>query len=544
MIRWAEWGDEAFARGRESGKPILLSLTARWCHACHRMDEETWDDPAVAAAVERATVPVRVDADARPDLYGRYHLGGLPTTALLAPDGRFVRGGTFLSPTQLFAFLEVAVDDFRAGRVPVARPPATSAPTENLVDAVIARLLRRVDRDHGGFGAAPKQPETHALLLLLRHWRASRDSALEDVVRRALDAIIDHLTDVRDGGFFRYAAAADWSGPHTEKLALDQALLARLLLEAGAALDEPRYLAAARQALRHARRRLADDDGRVFASVAADPEYYANAETDDLPAVDRRRFADSAAAMVSAAWLAFAVAGDMPEFQPEFRSAAPDGRVPHRLDQPNPIGGLLRDQALAIEATLLQYRLTGEASLIEWVERAAEWSIRNLWDESAGAFRAAPEPSAEPVSLPPMFPLIANGEMSLALADLAAHAGRMEYRRHAERLMMRLGGPALVSPAGPAVALVAQRLQVAPAEAQIHGDSEDARAGALARAVIGALGPATVVRWEAGVEPSVTVCARDLCLPPIRDERELCRALIDVGLAPGGILHLFRHLNT
>jgi uncharacterized protein len=543
-IRWAEWGDEAFARGRESGKPILLSLTARWCHACHRMDDETWDDPAVAAAVERATVPVRVDADARPDLYGRYHLGGLPTTTLLAPDGRFVRGGTFLSPTQMFAFLDVAVGDFRAGRVPTARPPAMSAPTENLVDAVLARLLRRVDRDHGGFGAAPKQPETHALLLLLRRWHASGDSALEDVVRRALDAIIAHLTDARDGGFFRYAAAADWSGPHTEKLAIDQGQLALLLLETGAALDESRYIEAARQALRHARRRLADDDGRVLASVAADPEYYAGAETDDPPAVDRRRFADSAAAMASAAWLAFAVTGDAPGFQPEFRSSAPDGRVPHQLDQPAPIGGLLRDQALALEATLLEYRLTGEAALIEWAERAAEWSIRNLWDENAGAFRATPEPAAERVSLPPMFPMIANGEMGLALADLAAHTGRMEYRRHAERLMVRLGGPALVSPAGPAVALVAQRLEVAPAEAEIHGDSSDARARELARAVIGALGPDAVVRWEGGDEPSATVCARDLCLPRIRDARELCRTLIDVGLARGGILHSLRHLTT
>jgi uncharacterized protein len=543
-IRWAEWGDEVFARGRASGKPILLSLTARWCHACHRMDDETWDDPAVAAAVERATIPVRVDADARPDLYGRYHLGGLPSTALLAPDGRFVRGGTFLSPTQLFAFLDVAVGDFRAGRVPVARAPTTSAPTGNLEDAVIARLLRRADRDHGGFGAAPKQPETHAMLLLLRRWRVSGDSALEDVVRRALDAIIAHLTDARDGGFFRYAAAADWSGPHTEKLALDQAQLTRLLLEAGAALDEPRHLEAAREALRHARRRLADDDGRVLASVAADPEYYASAETDDPPAVDRRRFADSGAAMVFAAWLAFALTGETYGFQSEFRSAAPDGRVPHGLDQQDRIGGLLRDQALALEATLLEYRLTGEAALLEWAERGAEWSIRNLWDESAGAFRAAPEAAAEHVTLPPMFPLIANGEMGLALADLAAHSGRMEYRRHAERLIVRLGGPALVSPAGAAVALVAQRLQVAPAEAEIHGDSGDARARELARAIISALGPATIVRWEAGVDPSVTVCARDLCLPPIRGARELCRTLIDVGLARGGILHSFRHLTT
>src|SRR5712692_9304332 len=125
MIRWAAWGEEAFARGRAERKPVLLSLTASWCYACHRMDDETWEDPGIAAAVERATFPVRVDADARPDVYGRYHLGGLPTTALLTPDGDFIRGGTFLSPPQFFAFLEAALGDFGAGRRPGRRavPP-------------------------------------------------------------------------------------------------------------------------------------------------------------------------------------------------------------------------------------------------------------------------------------------------------------------------------------------------------------------------------------------------------------------------------------
>src|SRR6266478_8148630 len=133
-IKWAAWGDEAFARARALGKPVLLSLTARWCHACHRMDEETWDDPGVAAAVERATFPVRVDADARPDVYGRYHLGGLPSTALLTPDGDFIRGATYLSRPQFFAFLEAALGDWRSGRRPARRPPAAPRTPAGLVE--------------------------------------------------------------------------------------------------------------------------------------------------------------------------------------------------------------------------------------------------------------------------------------------------------------------------------------------------------------------------------------------------------------------------
>src|SRR5262249_58370564 len=95
------------------------------------MDDETWDDPAVAALVDRAAVPVRVDADARPDVYARYHLGGLPTTALLDPDGRFVRGGTYFSPVELGRFLDLGLEDWRAGRPPPPPPaPPPPAPRE------------------------------------------------------------------------------------------------------------------------------------------------------------------------------------------------------------------------------------------------------------------------------------------------------------------------------------------------------------------------------------------------------------------------------
>jgi hypothetical protein len=130
--------------------------------------------------------------------------------------------------------------------------------------------------------------------------------------------------------------------------------------------------------------------------------------------------------------------------------------------------------------------------------------------------------------------------MALALSDLAAHTGRAEDARHAERLVKTLGPQAVLSPAGPAVALVAQRLAARPAEADLEGDPADPRTRDLARAVIAALGPTAVVRWNSGPRPSVTLCVGDLCLPSIEDPRELLQSLIDLDLAPGGILALAR----
>ena len=538
-IEWKEWGEDVFSRSRALGKPLLVSLTASWCHACHRMDEETWDDPGVAAAVMRETVPVRVDADARPDVYGRYHLGGLPSTALLTADGDFIRGGTFLSRPQFFAFLEAGLGDWKAGRRPSRRPSTTRPQSTSLVDEVIARLVRRADLEHGGFGSAPKLAEVEALALLLGRWRVTHDGALERILRVSLDAIIEHLWDARDGGFFRYAAAADWSGPHTEKVSVDQARIARLLLEAGWALAESHYVESGRQALAHARRRLADHEGRVFASIAAGPEYHAGAQpTDDTPSVDRRRFADASGGMTDAAWYGFAVTGESLGFQSEFRAVARDGAIPHRLDERDGVLGLLRDQALGIESTLMEYRLTGDSLLLEWAQRAARWSIRHLWDEDAGAFRMAAAGTDGAPGLSPVFPLLANGEMAVALIALTAHAGSEEYCRHAERVVEALGPQALASRAGPALALAAQALRDKPAEAEIAGDPADRGARDLARAVLAAMGPATVVRWKGGVEASITLSARDLCLPPIRTPRDLLQALVDGGLALGGILDL------
>jgi uncharacterized protein YyaL (SSP411 family) len=539
MIRWAAWGEDAFARGRAERKPVLLSLTASWCHACHRMDEETWDDPGIAAAVERATVPVRVDADARPDVYGRYHLGGLPTTAILTADGDFVSGGTFLLPPQFLAFLERGLADFAAGRRPGPRAPQSPARPARLVDAMVALLRRRADPEHGGFGAAPKLPETEAVTLLLREWRAGGDETLKGIAGAALEAIARHLYDARDGGFFRYAAGADWAGPHTEKIAADQAQIVRLFVEAGVALGEPRYALAGRHALAHARRRLADEAGRVWASVAADPDYY-NARRAErpgsMPAVDRRRFADAAAAMAAADRLVFATTGVEPGFEREFITAAPSGCVPHRLDAAEGPRGLLRDQALAIAAAVADYRSGGDGATLEWARRAADWSLARLWDSAASAFSAAPESAGEGPRLTPMFPLTGNGEMALALAELAAHSVEPGYRAAAESVVAALSAEAARSPAGAALALAAQRLEREPAEADLAGGPGDPRACALARVVTASLGPTAVVRWTGGVEPSLTLCVRDLCLPSLSDSRELLQAMVDIGLAPPGAI--------
>src|SRR3954447_22225816 len=138
MIDWLPWGAEAFARAAREGKPVLLSISAAWCRACHEMDRTTYADPAVVALVRERFIAIRVDTDRRPDINERYNLGGWPTTAFLTADGRLVTGGTFVPAERMSAVLTRVAEAFdsRAPGLALAGPQelGSDGPQEGLTD--------------------------------------------------------------------------------------------------------------------------------------------------------------------------------------------------------------------------------------------------------------------------------------------------------------------------------------------------------------------------------------------------------------------------
>jgi uncharacterized protein YyaL (SSP411 family) len=105
-IEWRPWGRAAFSEARRLQRPVLLSLSAVWCHWCHVMDETSYSDSRVIDRVNRSFVPIRVDNDRNPDVNRRYNMGGWPTTAFLTPGGQIVTGATYVPPGQLLQLLE------------------------------------------------------------------------------------------------------------------------------------------------------------------------------------------------------------------------------------------------------------------------------------------------------------------------------------------------------------------------------------------------------------------------------------------------------
>jgi uncharacterized protein len=254
-VNWYEWGPEAFARAREQDKPILLDIGAVWCHWCHVIDRESYENPEIAALINRMFVAVKVDRDERPDVDARYQAavsavsgqGGWPLTGFLMPDGRPFFGGTYFPPDDamgrpgfkriLFAVWQAYTnsrDDVEKAAVSleqaVAQAEVFQGARDKFDSAVVAQMadgaLSLYDRQHGGFGRAPKFPHSQVIDLLLELYQETREPRLRDVTEHSLLAMArGGVYDQLGGGFHRYSVDERWLVPHFEKMSYDNSEL-------------------------------------------------------------------------------------------------------------------------------------------------------------------------------------------------------------------------------------------------------------------------------------------------------------------------------
>src|SRR5512144_1251333 len=286
-VHWFPWGDAAFARAVEEDRPVLLDIGAVWCHWCHVMDSESYEDPAVAEILNRDFICIKVDRDERPDVDARYQRavqalagqGGWPLTAFLTPDGDVFYGGTCFPPdgthgrpgfrTVLEKVLEAlrgrpgdVAETARRRREHVATALSEAAPGElgaELLDAGAEQMARAFDIRYGGFGGQPKFPHPAALEFLLERWWATGEGWMREVVERTLDAMAHGgIHDQLGGGVHRYATDARWVVPHFEKMAYDNAELLKVYAHAFSALGKPLYREVAEGIVRWAFEVLAD----------------------------------------------------------------------------------------------------------------------------------------------------------------------------------------------------------------------------------------------------------------------------------------------
>ena len=119
-IKWRPWSEKAFDEARQLNRPILLSISAVWCHWCHVMDETTYSHPGVIDLINREYMPIRVDNDLRPDINQRYNMGGWPSTAFLTSSGDILTGATYLPPDQMADALARVASYYRTNQAEIA----------------------------------------------------------------------------------------------------------------------------------------------------------------------------------------------------------------------------------------------------------------------------------------------------------------------------------------------------------------------------------------------------------------------------------------
>jgi uncharacterized protein len=483
VITWLPWSAEAFARAGRERKPVLLSITAAWCRACHEMDRTTYADPEVAALVRDRFVAIRVDTDRRPDINERYNLGGWPTTAFLTAEGEVLAGGTFVAADRMGAVLLRVASTFarlrspdhlgelrRGQRTEVGarrsegggqrsevggqeaevggqeaevggqraevggqrseaggqRPEVGGQRSDVVSDlsALTDAVFASFDEACGGFGVEPKFPHTAPLHLAVALFRESGDDRWRGIVERTLDGMADGgLWDAAAGGFYRYATTRDWRLPHTEKLLDTNAELLRIYAEAA--------LVFGRQADRD---RCAAIAAFITGALRSEAGGYRGSDADGMLYMDGN--AKAAGALVGAA----TVLDDSAlarEALASFERVVllcykPGAGLAHYSDGVARVRGLLADQIYTVGALLDAYDVSGLEPYKMMAEELTHVAVRELWDEAAGGFfdRAG---HASDIGLlrTRRKPFVANADAASMLARLERTSGDAEFRARA-----------------------------------------------------------------------------------------------------------------
>ena len=300
-VQWQEWGAEAFASAQRENKPMLLDIGAVWCHWCHVMDRESYDDPEVAAIVNEHFIAVKVDRDERPDIDSRYQAavsavsgqGGWPLTAFLTPDGKPFYGGTYFPPNDGYgrpSFKRVLISIANAykdkhGDVVEQAKMVESAIVQaesfagrggrvsaSIIAAIQKSAFSMFDAQHGGFGQAPKFPHPSALDLLIERYARIGDERLRNLIVTTLEHMANGgVYDQLAGGFHRYSVDERWVVPHFEKMCYDNSELLKNYVHGYQATGSEFFAKVARDIIRWMDEWLSDRErGGFYASQDAD----------------------------------------------------------------------------------------------------------------------------------------------------------------------------------------------------------------------------------------------------------------------------------
>ncbi len=303
-VNWYAWGEEALKKAKEENKPVLVSIGYSACHWCHVMERESFEDEATAQIMNENFINIKIDREERPDIDHIYMdavqaltgSGGWPLNVFLTPDLKPFYGGTYFPPTPMmnrnsWQQVLLAISKAYNERIDdIAKQAETLTqhlqkanvldlnitaplPGKTATNTIAESLIKAADEEWGGFGQAPKFPQTFSILFLLRHYffsgkKQSLKTALLSLDKMMMGGIYDHL----GGGFCRYSTDRRWQIPHFEKMLYDNALLIDVYTEAYQITKNNAYAKVIAETIGFIETELTDPEGGFYSALDADSE--------------------------------------------------------------------------------------------------------------------------------------------------------------------------------------------------------------------------------------------------------------------------------
>jgi uncharacterized protein YyaL (SSP411 family) len=510
-IAWEPFSESVFAKAKSEGRFVLLDLGTVWCHWCHVMEEVTYHDPTVIGLVSSRYLPVRVDADARPDLSNRYEDYGWPATIVFNSDGsEIVKRRGYLPPGQMASMLQAIIDDPSPG--PSVVPEAPLVPSVEIAlgsgrQSILRQtLVDSYDHTNRGWGTGQKFLDWDTIEYCLAETEHG-DRTFEQMARETLSAQLN-LLDPAWGGVYQYSTDGDWQHPHFEKIMQMQAEDLRIYALAYALWHDETYLEAANRIRAYLKNFLTSPEGAFYTSQDADlidgrhgGEYFQLGDVDrrklGLPRIDTHVYARENGWAINALTVLYTVTGDRACLDDAIRASdwicanrgLPDGGFRH--DAADSAGPYLGDTLSMARALLGLYAATADRACLQRARQAIEFVSKNFGSDVGyitsaqhGALKSEPQLD-ENIGL-------------VRVANLLWHyTGQAEYQKVAEHAIRFVAAPAAADHRGYLVAgilLADHEITSSPLHITVVGRKDDLKAQALFAAVLRQ--PATYKRIE------------------------------------------------
>ena len=410
-VNWLEWGNEAFEKAKIEDKPILLDLTAVWCHWCHVMDATSYSNDEVTEIINKDFVPVKVYIDKRPDIRERYNMGGFPSTVFLNPDGYIIAGETYVPPERFRLMLESVKDTYkkRKNRIEKNIKETTdilqkqkekilkAEMNESIIKEILVSVEDNFDSFYGGFGTQPKFPSPEVIDFLFLQYKKSKKYL--EMALKTLDGMYEGIFDNVDYGFFRYSVTQDWKLPHYEKMLDTNAGLLRNYAVAYNITKQDKYKKIAEENINYINKFLSDQKKYSFyGSQDADEDFYHSKPEErknkQQPYIDKTIYADWNAMMISSYIKAGAILNDdntikfaikTIDFILENCYDRKNGLF-HYFNEKSQISGLLADNIYFLNCLIDLFFITQNQKYLKKIEEIADFILKNFYDEKSYGF--------------------------------------------------------------------------------------------------------------------------------------------------------------